>query len=349
MKEIKHIGYKQLLERRKTLFLCSKKTPIGCYERVFGWVDSLTDNDCVMCCDTTEMEAEVLKALLVGGVPTILAVMNDFRDRNNIQIARALEEGRLLIMVLKRDEPRGSGATPRLRNQYLISIADRIVCGYVNPNGSVFPLLAGLKNVEHIEFEQSMLADEGPKIYHRWTVGEDKLLLRMFYEDMGIHAIKRNLPRPYSAIRERLRSLTFSEEVLKGREFEDYVLELFNVRDSDVFVLKEWQGDKTIGGVCPENNRNPDFVFECASDTRRRRRFAVECKWRSRLGIYVKSDLLTDEKLDIYTRFSRYRRMPVFLILGVGGVPEILSAARPLTDFLRTQSDTHFMVTDFLP
>lgn len=251
MKEIRYIGNKQLMQNRKTLFLCSKRTPIGCYERVFGWVDSLTDRDCVMCCDTTEMETEVLKALLVGRVPTILAVMNNFRDRDNIQIAKALAENRLLILVLKRDEAKGQGATPRLRNRYLISIADRVMCGYVDKNGSVFPLLAGVDNIGHIEFEPSMMVADTPKVYHRWTVGEDKVLLRMFYEDMGIHAIKRQLNRSYLAIRERLHALTFSVEVLKGREFEDYVLELFAVRDSDDIVLKEWQGDKSTGAYVP--------------------------------------------------------------------------------------------------
>lgn len=89
----------------------------------------------------------------------------------------------------------------------------------------------------------------------------------------------------------------------------------------------------------------------------------MECKWRSRLGIYAKSDLLTDEKQDIYTRFSQERRMPVFIILGVGGVPccpevlyviplnaipSILAKAVPMTDFMRPQPDEHFKVSDFL-
>jgi len=40
---------------------------------------------------------------------------------------------------------------------------------------------------------------------------------------MGIHAIKKQLQRTYLSIRQRLRSITLPEDVLKGREFEDYV------------------------------------------------------------------------------------------------------------------------------
>lgn len=86
------------------------------------------------------------KTLLVAGVPTVLFVMNRFTDVNNIQIEKALEEQRMLIVILQRDEPKGKGATPRLRNEYVLSVVNHIVCGYINKNGSVFPLLAGRNN-----------------------------------------------------------------------------------------------------------------------------------------------------------------------------------------------------------
>lgn len=146
MQIIKTIGNKQLLEREKTLFLCSKHTPIDLYERIFQWTDSLTDRDCIVCFNSTEMEAEVLKTLLVAGVPTVLFVMNRFTDVNNIQIEKALEEQRMLIVILQRYEPKGKGATPRLRNEYVLSVVNHIVCGYINKNGSVFHLLAGRNN-----------------------------------------------------------------------------------------------------------------------------------------------------------------------------------------------------------
>ena len=305
------------MNREKTLFLCSKMTPIGLYDYVFRWTDSLTEKDCIACFNSTNMESEVLKALLVAKVPTILFVMNRFTDVNNIQIERALKESRMLIVVLRRDEPGGKGATPRLRNEYALSLSQHVVCGYVNKNGSVFSLLAGRKNVVNLidEHAYSMVAE--PIVGHeRWTVAQDKILLRMFYDDMGIHAIHKQLQRTYAAVYARLHSITQPEEFLKGREFEDYVLSLFNLKEGNELVLQEWQGDKSYGMIQPENNSNPDFVFRY-----RQNEFAVECKWRARLSRDWGKDLFPTRRIENYKHFSEVRHMPVTIILGVGGEP----------------------------
>ena len=225
MRIINKIGNEQLLEREKTLFLCSKHTPYEIYPIIFDWVENLYETDCVMCFKTTEMEFEVMTSLLVHKVPTILVVMKRFTDVYNLQIEMALKEGRMLILVLERDEPRGAGQTPRLRNEFVVNMADKIVCGYVNSNGSVFSLLAGRKNVELLlNRDARMAAEELDKKNSRWTVGEDKTLLRMFYEDLGVHEIHKRLRRSYLSIKNRISSITLPEQLLKGREFEDFVL-----------------------------------------------------------------------------------------------------------------------------
>ena len=317
MQIIETKGNQDLMSREKTLFLCSKMTPIGLYGYVFKWTDSLTERDCIVCFNSTDMESEVLKALLVAKVPTILFVMNRFTDVNNIQIERALQENRMLIIVLKRDETRGKGLTPRLRNEYVLSLCRHVVCGYVNKNGSVFPLLAGRKDVVNLidDNAYSVVAEPIPR-HERWTVAQDKMLLRMFYDDMGIHAIHKQLQRTYAAVHTRLHSITQPEELLKGREFEDYVLSLFNLQKGDELVLQEWQGDKSYGMIQPENNSHPDFVFRY-----RQYEFAVECKWREKLCRDWGNDLFPTRRIENYKHFSEVRHMPVTIILGVGGEP----------------------------
>lgn len=357
MQIIKKIGNESLMSRDKTLFLCSKMTPIGLYEYVFRWTDSLTEKDCICCFNSTEMESEVLKALLVAKVPTILYVMNCFTDVNNIQIEQALQEKRMLIVVLKRDEPKGKGTTPRLRNEYVLSLCQRVVCGYVNKNGSVFPLLAGRKDVEFLINENVCLMAAEPYVCReRWTVAEDKVLLRMFYADMGMHAIHNKLHRTYVAVYTRIHSITQPEDVLKGREFEDYVLGLFNVEKDGPLILQEWQGDKILGSIKPENNSNPDFVFRYID-----KEFAVECKWREKLSMDMSKDLFPPKKMEDYKAFSETRRMPVTIFLGVGGEPSnperlyiiplecvdaVISKAMSLVSFLYTSKS--FDVTCFV-
>lgn len=346
------------MDREKTLFLCSKRTPIGLYDYIFRWTDSLSENNCIVCFNSTDMESEVLKALLVAKVPTILFVMNRFTDVNNIQIEQALNENRMLIVVLRRDEQKGKGATPRLRNEYVLSLCQHVVCGYVNKNGSVFPLLAGQKDVVSLIDENVCSVAAELDIHHeRWTVAQDKILLRMFYADMGIHAIHKRLQRSYAAVYVRLHSITQPEKLLKGREFEDYVLSLLHIQEDGDLVLQEWQGDKSYGMLHPENNSNPDFVFRY-----KQKEFAIECKWREKLSRDLSKELFPDRRIENYKKFSTVRNMPVTIILGVGGEPcnpellyripldildTILSGAQSIVEYLHPLQS--FNAAEFLP
>jgi len=59
MRIIYKIGNESFLNREKSLFLCSKHAPYSIYDRVFGWVDSLTADDCSICFNSSELEDEV--------------------------------------------------------------------------------------------------------------------------------------------------------------------------------------------------------------------------------------------------------------------------------------------------
>ena len=242
--------------------------------------------------------------------------MNRFTDINNVQIEKALKENRILIIVLRRDDSAEKGPTPTLRNKFVLSKCQHVVSGYINKNGSIFPILSGLKNVTSLVDDSFQMASESVVRHERWTVAQDKLLLRMYYEDMGIHAIHKQLNRTYLAVYTRIRSITQPEGLLKGREFEDYILSLFKIQKGGALVLQEWQGDKTFGMVQPENNSNPDFVFRYNQEE-----FAVECKWRGNLESDLGKDVFSPMKRLNYKHFSESRRMPVTIILGVGGEP----------------------------
>jgi len=324
MKVINKIGNEILLNREKSLFLCSKHAPYSIYDRVFGWVDSLTTDDCVICFNSSELEDEVMRALLVNQVPTILVVMNRFTDKYNVQIEKAINEERMLILELQRDEPRGAGQTPRLRNQFIMQMAQHIVCGYVNKNGSIFPILAGAKDVLYLDQENMMIAAE-PLVtpsHQRWKVWEDKILLRMFYEDMGLHAIKKRLLRTYISVRTRIRAITLPEEVLKGREFEDFVLELFDLNKTKTYSLLEWRSDKSLGEIRPVSNTYPDFVLEY-KEGRRKKKFAVECKWRASIPKRFTQPLFEPEQITHYQEYAVEKAQKVIIILGVGGEPSM--------------------------
>ena len=334
------IGNEALLAKEKHLFLCSKHAPYSVYDQVFYWVDSLTSEDCVICFNSSELEDEVMRALLVNQVPTILVVMNRFTDKYNVQIDKALSENRMLILVLQRDEPLGAGLTPRLRNEFIMKMAVKIVCGYVDKNGSIFPLLAGLNNIRYLENEKvSIVAEDKSPKHQRWKVWEDKILLRMFYEDMGLHAIKKKLERNYQSVRTRIRAITIPEEVMKGREFEDFVLELFDLNETKSYSLLEWRGDKSTGEISPKSNGYPDFVLEY-KEGKKKIKFSVECKWRVSIPKRMTQPLISPEQIIRYQEYSNENGQKVFVVLGVGGEPSMPEELYliPLDSILQVQS-----------
>ena len=319
------IGNTELWDRKKTLFLCSKHAPFGCYEAVFNWVEEFAlqvnalnhdSSKCAVCFDTSELEEEVLKALLVCHVPTVLVVLDRFGDNYNVQIDRALKENRLLIMVLKREKSDGKGLTAWMRNKYVIDNVQHIVCGPINPTGINYNLIAGRNNVTHLVGQKMLSAAEDERRSNRWSVGEVKCLLSMFYEDMGVHAIHKAIGRPYLSIYNRIKALTMSDDLIKGREFENFLISLFDIPNNKRIRIKEWRGDKSLPGVYPENNSAPDFLFECNG-----RLFAVECKWRNHLPQKIDDNLLTPERQQFFIQYAKERNIPIFLLLGVGGFP----------------------------
>ena len=316
MKVARTIGNIKLWQREKTLFLTSRMAPLGCYEKVFRWVEEFDRWQCAVCFNTSELEEEVLKALLVCHVPTVLVVTGKFHNTYNVQIEQALKEDRLLVLVLQREESDGKGYIARLRNQWVIGQVQHIACGYINPNGSIFGLLAGHSNVTHLLDKADLKAAEAVEKPYRWTVAEDKRLLRMYYEDMGIHAIHKAIGRPYSTVYRRVKSLTMNDDLLKGREFEDHVLELLGVANNDKLTLKEWRGDKSLPGIYPEGNSNPDLVLEYDGQP-----FSIECKWRSHMPQDISKELLPPDRVALFAKYSQKNKLPVFLLLGIGGLP----------------------------
>ena len=310
------IGNTELWQREKTLFLTSRQAPMGCYESIFRWVEKFDKWGCAVCFNTSELEEEVLKALLVNRVPTTLVVTEKFKDTYNMQIEQALKERRLLILVLQREGKDGKGYIARLRNQWAIGQVQHIVCGYINPNGTIYGLLAGRDNITYLVDRKELKAAEVVPKPYRWTVAEDKRLLRMFYEDMGIHAIHKAINRPYSTIYNRIKALTMNDEVLKGREFEDYVVDLFDLPNNKKLTLKEWRGDKTLPGVYPENNSGPDLVFEYDGHP-----FAIECKWRNHMPEDFEKELLPSDRQNHFRQYTKENKMPIYLLLGIGGLP----------------------------
>lgn len=102
----------------------------------------------------------------------------------------------------------------------------------------------------------------------------------------------------------------------KGDEFERCVLKCFSPTSHS---LIEWRSDKHLPGWgAPRSNQWPDLVME---EVKTGRRFAVECKYRSRTENGVVKWSYPKQRQG-YCEYELREKIPVYVALGLGGSPD---------------------------
>ena len=101
----------------------------------------------------------------------------------------------------------------------------------------------------------------------------------------------------------------------KGKQFEEWVVSQFPKPE---YTIKEWRADKFKDGTYAESTRYPDLEVELKWKNTTHL-FAVECKYRSSLP--EQFEWTSQEKIDIYNKYSHDRNIPTFVIFGIGGTP----------------------------
>lgn len=107
----------------------------------------------------------------------------------------------------------------------------------------------------------------------------------------------------------------FSEEpFMVGLRFEDYVSDLFSTKYFS--LVEKTHSTETNQERYVESSMNPDFIFRYEPSGEL---FAVECKYRSNLNNEGLLNWSYPEQMKRYQEFSHKRRMPVFIVIGLGG------------------------------
>lgn len=107
----------------------------------------------------------------------------------------------------------------------------------------------------------------------------------------------------------------FSDEpFVVGLRFEDYVSDLFSMKYFS--LIEKTHSTETNQERYVESSMNPDFVFRYDPSGEL---FAVECKYRSNLNNEGLLNWSYPEQMKRYQEFSYKRRMPVFIVIGLGG------------------------------
>jgi hypothetical protein len=101
-----------------------------------------------------------------------------------------------------------------------------------------------------------------------------------------------------------------AETIDRGLEFEKFVQSRFNPAQYRLL-------DKRSAGLYPLTNKDPQLVYQVQHH---HRCFAVECRFRER-DYRNKFTWAENFQLEHYERFQEKTRMPLFIVIGIGGLP----------------------------
>ncbi|NLL12053.1 MAG: DNA-binding protein [Fibrobacter sp.] len=132
-------GNKDLLGLRKIAFLCSRIVCSTAVLKCYDWaIEQMDKGNCVISGFQSQIEKDVLHYLLQGIQPIIIVLARGLTKRFEKTIQDALSANRVLIISLFSENiTRPTADLARKRNRVMFEMADKIVLGYVNPNGEL--------------------------------------------------------------------------------------------------------------------------------------------------------------------------------------------------------------------
>ncbi len=149
---LRSIGQVGLLEKVEKGFLCSRKVHPEVILLSYDWaLQQKNLGICVISGFHSKLEKDVFHFLLKGTQPLIMVLARGMYKKWDLRIKARLEAGNMLVISPFSDSV--TKITPRtcaIRNQLIIELADRLVIGYADQNGTLVKLLA--KTTKQIEY-----------------------------------------------------------------------------------------------------------------------------------------------------------------------------------------------------
>lgn len=146
------LGEMSLLEREKTAFVCSQRTPRNLSEFIRRWAMQLdARRDCIICGNESDMEQMAFSLFLMLRIPTVLLMAESIPAVLPAPFERAIAGGRLLVGThCGHDVNLMTRRTAVDRNALMLGMAQHIVVGYCTPGGEIARSIAGRQNVSFL-------------------------------------------------------------------------------------------------------------------------------------------------------------------------------------------------------
>jgi predicted Rossmann fold nucleotide-binding protein DprA/Smf involved in DNA uptake len=133
------LGNEALLTLHKTAFLCSRNCPKEVLRRSHDWaVLQRTLGRCVISGFHSAVEKGVLRSLLDGEQPLIVALAKGIGKGIDPELQPALDAGRLLVVTRYADSKTHACEDSCFqRNRLMMQLADQTVIAYASPGGGL--------------------------------------------------------------------------------------------------------------------------------------------------------------------------------------------------------------------
>jgi predicted Rossmann fold nucleotide-binding protein DprA/Smf involved in DNA uptake len=129
-----------MMPRIKIAFLASRTISSESVLRCYDWAtEQKRLGRCVVSGFQSKLEKDVLRLLLKTKTPTLLVLGRAPYKQLPKEFIEPVEQGLLKIISVS-NAPRQTTETARLRNEYIISIADEIVFASLTKQSSLYPL-----------------------------------------------------------------------------------------------------------------------------------------------------------------------------------------------------------------
>ena len=150
---IEYLGNTELLKCHKTAFFAPGKISVASVRPSYGWATEMArKGEGVISGCTSRIECDVWDFLARGSQPIIVVLTRGKFKVIPMKYRPLLDAGRLLIIFL------GYGSHPcreyaARRNEYVASIADRLVFASINPESSLYPIYTKYKQKSILIYE----------------------------------------------------------------------------------------------------------------------------------------------------------------------------------------------------
>lgn len=143
-----YLGNKEILNKYKIGFLCSRKVPASIILKTYDWaIKQRDEGKCVISGFHSKIEQDIFEILLKGKQPIIWVLARGLKKSWSEEIINAVANNRLLVISLFNEKvKRITSDHAKKRNEFICEQSNKICIPFLNKKGSSYKALEKYKH-----------------------------------------------------------------------------------------------------------------------------------------------------------------------------------------------------------